>query len=83
MISIQNMNDAILIDVTTQTFNGLGRHSFKQLPRIGEKLSITSAGVTTIYDVVMLVHNSDAAGCDIFVTRSAETLKDYVHSVTH
>jgi hypothetical protein len=76
------VHNPIVIDATTLKLKGLGRMSFAHLPRIGEKISVKKDGKELFYEVIMVVHDSSGAGCDIYISHPTTTLEGFVGSLT-
>ena len=62
------MHELIVINLSAENPQGLGKLLFKQMPRPGDWIEVEDENKQAIfYDVIQVVHSSVGAGADVYV----------------
>ena len=67
------MFELITIDVSSSKPEGMGRKSYKTIPRIGEWVEIEIDEIGNMFEVVMVVHSPAGHDSDIYVKHLTKT----------
>jgi hypothetical protein len=76
---MQERVEAMLIDVSQDRCDGIGRVGFHHVPRVGEHIALPGQRGQDVYEVTVVLHTADPIGdaVDLFI-RKVGTLATFV-----